>query len=487
MLKKIIIFCRLFYSFAYANDIDQIEPEALVPYNHRQHEIHQFIEKIRQNKTPVRNDTTEVVSVKFTILQNGSVFLNTLEINPYKTFIFGSKDVCLKADVKTANVFINLEKESGKYILCLSTKEIPYIPSFIPVMEFKPVFLDSQPTNELSLAPFYPLYGVVESPINLKDSFKKQYNGHLKYLINCIFRNEDINPGTYFETLNTLYKKNYLSSFFTGPYSIRQKPKIPGFIHTIWLTHEENPIEFPDEFIKFTFDSLEACPSDQGFKHILWIYSKDKLPKTTARFAQTDIEVREISSLGDFDLKIQFFEDFKNKKFGKASDILRIIVLEKLGGVYRDVDYRIHQSLRPLLDNYNFVAAREPMSSFICNAFIAASPHHPVITEYLSLMKRNYDPLRVKKYISNIPSIDCFGTILITGPGAFTVAVAKAIDSDKKNTNIIFSHGTLYPTPVNAYPQIVVVKPDEPVPPEAFGVHYWKSTWTSESKYGSKG
>ncbi|WP_156962147.1 hypothetical protein [Candidatus Paracaedibacter symbiosus] len=51
LLKNIIVFFSLFRSFAYANDIDQIiEPEALVPYNHRQHEVHQFIEKIRQKK-----------------------------------------------------------------------------------------------------------------------------------------------------------------------------------------------------------------------------------------------------------------------------------------------------------------------------------------------------------------------------------------------------------------------------------------------------
>ncbi|WP_032113733.1 glycosyltransferase family 32 protein [Candidatus Paracaedibacter symbiosus] len=409
-----------------------------------------------------------------------------MEIEPDKIFTFSSKDICLKADVQAPNVFINLEKSAGRYTLLLSLKEISYTPQFVPFVDFKPIFLQFQPTNKPLLVPYGPLYAV-NPPTNLNRSFKEQYDGHLNYLFDCLFLNEGIDPKAYFEKLNTLYKKNYFPYLFNQASSTIQKPRIPGFIHAIWLTHEENPIEFPDEFIKFTLESLKACPSQQGFKHILWVYSKDKLPETVARFASTDIEVREISLLGDFELKTYFLEELKNKKFGRASDIFRLVALEKYGGVYRDVDYRIHQSLRPLLNNYNFVAAREPMSSFICNAFIASSPRHPVITEYLSLIKRNYDPLRVKKYISTIPDTNCFGTILITGPGAFTVAVAKAIDSEKKDIDIIFSHETLYPTPEHAYPQITVVKPDESVPPEALGVHYWKSTWTEKSKYGSKG
>lgn len=496
MYKVLSAFVCLVYTTIYplvcvAQDDAIASSSCLLPYNHGQHEVHQFIEKIRQTKTLVRNELSYPIKVKFRLLKGDFAFKKKLEIPPSSAIVLPKNEICLDLKVYDPGVYINLEEGVKRYSFVLSKKEAPYRPDFIPFIDFKPVFLRPQPLSNPLFLPYSPTYYQINLPTNLKIGFQDQYDGHLRYLFDCLFRHEEIDGTEYFSRLNRLFETNSMPVLYNrqvaenNPLTLDES-RIPPLVHSIWLTHKHAPIEFPEEYAQFALDSAKACPPEQGYKHILWVESKKRLPETVRRFSGTAIHIREIKELGAFELKTKFKEELVKKRFGRASDIIRIIILSQMGGVYRDTDYRIHQSLYPLLASYDFFGSREPMSSFICNAFFGAAPGHSVIETYKSLIERNYDPHKVKKYIASVPETDCFGTILITGPGAFTTAVAKSIGLGS-GRDIILPEQYIYPTPVDRYPQLTVIKPGNPVPPTAFGAHYWLSSWTHLSNFGSKG
>lgn len=458
-------------------------------YDHEQHETHQFIEKIRQKNTPIRNTYGEPVNVIFTVQRDNDIYTSTYTIAPHNTVSLGINEILLKAQFAphSPKLFFNLIEGPEKYTLDLSETHQPYSPIFVEYVNFLPKFFNPEVIPSFPhLATYGPLYSV-NPPTNLTGSFKKQYDEHLHYLIFGIFHQEEIKGTHYFEKLTHLYnKKHYFPYLFSQTFPKIDKPRIPKKVHCIWLTHADKPREFSEKYIEFTKRSIEACSPDAGYQHYLWVLNKHDLPQTIKNLEGVSIKIKEVKGLGHFGLKAAFETEVAKKKFGRSSDILRLEILKKKGGVYRDTDYRIHQSLDPLLYLYDFVASREPMSNFIGNAFIVAKPDHPLINTYLDLIGRNYDPLRAKRYIADIPESDGFATILTTGPGLFTVAIAKAIDTSDSR-DIILPGQYIYPTSTRNYPQITVVKPEEPVPVEAFGVHYWDSSWTQLSTFGSVG
>ncbi|MBX3487258.1 MAG: hypothetical protein KF798_05085 [Candidatus Paracaedibacteraceae bacterium] len=462
-----------------------------VPYNHNQHEVKQFLEKLRQTKTPIRNDSKHPVRLRLSLIGDSERYQEKHTLLPGQTFVTYKSDILVDIKLYDKAIFMNLEQGSKKYTVSLSNTEIPYRPTFIEYADFRPVFFKPDAGKNPLLFPYSPVYGAVNIPTNLSPSFQDQYDGNLRYIIDCQFRHEGIDGMAFFDHLTDLYKRHYFPTLYNrlvrkGVPLTLEHSKIPGIIHSIWLTHKDKPIEFPEEFIQYALDSFKACPTEEGYKHILWVQSKKRLPHTVKRLKDSGIKVKEYKKLGDFKLKVKLKEELKKKKFGRASDILRVEILERMGGIYRDTDYRIHHSLTPLLLSYNFIAAREPMSSFICNAFIATSPGHPTIKALKDLIIRNYDPHRAPDYIKHIPDSDGFATILITGPGAFTTAIAKTIGQGDER-DVILPHQYIYPTPVDIYPQLTVIKPRDSVPAIAFGAHYWLSSWTTLSTFGSEG
>lgn len=462
-----------------------------IPY-FSQHDIHQFIEKIRQKGFSIYNDCIAPVKIKFIGYKDDHKFTTSVKVQPKKEFCVDKEGSYFDIRFRSSNtnLFLNLEKVMGSYRVTINHQEkTPFIQSHNFKGDFTAYFLKYDPSKAIPplLIPYGPQY-LVDPPTNLEDKFIDQYDGHLRYFFNVQFVGEKIKPDEYFFKLNNAYKlysldalKNKLSNI-----SRDDNPKIPLRSHTIWLTSPDNPIEFPDEYIYWLKESINACPTSQGFKHWFWVSDKKKLPKTMNKFKEMDVEVHEVSELGHFTLKPHFEKELSNKRFGRSSDIFRIVVLKKFGGIYKDTDYRFHQSFAPLLHLYNFFSCREPMSSFIGNAVIAASPDHPVINEYLALLERNYGGISAPPYIQRIPEHDGFKTILMTGPGVLTTAVANALGKGG-GVDIIFPHEILFPTPVDAYPQLKVIKPDMAVPPSAMGVHYWETSWARPKDFGSVG
>lgn len=473
-----------------------------------QHDFHQAIEKMQRTHWHIRNDTEAKVKIGLKGVSSKGEFSTTVKIKPHQHYVtevqVAYEDITI-AEHKfpfsslfshQPNLYLNLDGDE----VSVAYFEVPFFPEPVEIHDFTPCFLpdpiDPKAPETVQPAVYLPPQYCIDvlsekptEPGNLTPAFIKQYNDNIRYVLYCQFKNEHVDPTEYFKKLNKVYKKNRLENgVFPPKASSVDAVKIPPITHTLWFTSTANPTEFPEEYLFWLKKSIEACPKEHGFSHWFWVADKKKLPKTVKRVKKMGCLVHEVSELGDFELKDVFNHELANRRFGRASDIFRLIVLDKFGGVYKDTDYRIHQSLLPLLSKYHFVGCREPQSTFLCNALMATCPNHPVIRDYIDLVARNYDPHRVPDYIRNIPDSDGFKTILITGPAVLATAIAHAMDQEGY-TDIVLPHMYLYPTPVEAYPQQNPVKPGMPVPLPAFGVHYWETSWAAirADKFGSFG
>lgn len=122
---------------------------------------------------------------------------------------------------------------------------------------------------------------------------------------------------------------------------------VPRLLHQIWV----GPNDFPEEFAGYQRTWLEHHP---GWELRFW--TEDNLPEDLMR-----PEARE-----------------RLRTPAERSDILRMEVLYRFGGVYVDTDFECRRSLEPLIDGLDFfVADLKPGRTN--NAFIGAQPGHPLL------------------------------------------------------------------------------------------------------------
>jgi len=94
------------------------------------------------------------------------------------------------------------------------------------------------------------------------------------------------------------------------------------------------------------------------------------------------------SNFDSFDCNDYFYEAYKAGLYGKASDYLRMYLLERYGGIYLDADTEILKPFDDLLDNKMFVC--EEANYFIANGVVGSEKGHPIIQDYLGKLTRNF-------------------------------------------------------------------------------------------------
>lgn len=135
---------------------------------------------------------------------------------------------------------------------------------------------------------------------------------------------------------------------------------IPKKIWTIWLGNE-----MPDK--------IKECISTQtldGYKHTL-------------------LDNQYIDNMSWFYSGIKYFREcYESKKWAKAADFLRMFILEQEGGIYLDADVKVLKPFDDLLNQDMFVGAEE--NGFVSNAIVGSIPKHPILTDYLGKVERNF-------------------------------------------------------------------------------------------------
>ncbi len=237
----------------------------------------------------------------------------------------------------------------------------------------------------------------------------------------------------------SLYYKNPLPTTLRTP----AQPKIPLKIHQIWLGSP-----FPDKY-KAWQKTWQSMP---GFEYKLW----------------TDADVEKM----DFDVKDIYL---KSKNYGQRSDILRMVILEREGGMYIDTDFEcISPEFFKLLHcTYDFYTGLHPLDAetfALENALIGSIPHHPIVKAYLKQLKD----------IWNKTSINDYDEVVIkTGPGLFTRAFSQ--EAGKKYKDIALPPTFFYPLGLHQWDFLKRFSYEsikaKVLKPESAAIHWWHGTW----------
>ncbi len=221
--------------------------------------------------------------------------------------------------------------------------------------------------------------------------------------------------------------------------------KIPTISHHIYLTSEDRPNQlnaFYIEKLKASFNKLNK--DSQDWQHYIWTNKSQIFPQEIIQIK--GVQIKQLEEFKDHVL-YQKLLDYVQKGneitpyLAGGSDLLRLMALQKFGGMYNDMDYEIYnpKALNELFKSFDYVGGRETTKEFAFygNAFIASKPKHPIIEEALRRTLRNEMAKEVPGYIK-YPCSE-HARIYANGPALLTMSYFV-------NNNIIGNVDIILPT-----------------------------------------
>lgn len=243
-----------------------------------------------------------------------------------------------------------------------------------------------------------------------------------------------VNNDPRWKLLEHLYNRNYLNKID------KSEQKIPKIIHQVWLGDS-----FPEKYIKLRDEMMEI---NSNWEYRLW----------------TDKEVKV------FGLKnVELFNNIRN--LGAKSDILRYEILERIGGLYIDIDFKCVKPFDCLCYLDFFAGNGHVDKPEIINSLIACAPNNKFISKIVSeLIKKKY-------FIDDIN-----GVMNNTGPYFITKNIFDVLT---ENDNIvIFPTKYFFP-----FPAIYRNKVKDSTKSwkfinsfsneNTFAIHLWHTNWQS--------
>ncbi|CAO4840558.1 MAG: hypothetical protein CNLJKLNK_00263 [Holosporales bacterium] len=198
--------------------------------------------------------------------------------------------------------------------------------------------------------------------------------------------------------------------------------RIPLNIFTIWLTNPSNPKGLSDASTKLIKETHDNCSSAFGWTHYLCVHRISDNPSITQ--GKNVIELSILMNEPDYSrVKAKYEAALDMRNYGMASDIARLVVLHKFGGIYQDTDVAIMQSPKRLHQLCDFYAGIEsPKALAPGNAIMAAKTRHPIICKYLDFIANGCDDLRLPEHLKD----PVRRTLFETGPYALARAYFSA-------------------------------------------------------------
>jgi len=211
------------------------------------------------------------------------------------------------------------------------------------------------------------------------------------------------------------------------------KNKIPKIIHQIWLGGD-----LPSDEKQRCEKIKNSLPKDWSYK--LW---RDE----------------DIHSIGEF----KNIKEFNTTTcLGQKSDLLRLEILNNIGGIYIDTDFEVYKKFDCLLDLDFFCGIAYDREPNLMNSILGSSPGNSFIQKLIQLDK----PLAWKD------SIEVMDT---TGPYLLTRKFFSEID---KNKNIVaFPNSFFYPWPNFNICKTLGHDYNRYEKAESFCCHLWCCSW----------
>ena len=238
--------------------------------------------------------------------------------------------------------------------------------------------------------------------------------------------------------------KNLFETVFSQQSDNLMQNKIPKIIHHIWIGGN-----LPDNF-KFCIESCRRHHPD--WEHRLW----------------TDADLKKYNW--------RFKDVLLSKKInpGKKSDILRLEILHKYGGVYLDTDFYCCKSLAKLHEKVDFYCCIVDEYFSINNAIIGCTAGNKLIEQCLEMLQPNEDNSSV-------------GVLLNTGPYFFTEQVVKYLNNNINANIVVLPRSYFHAMPAshrfdfwNGSKNLTFIKQFEKT--ESLAIHLWATSWQENSK-----
>ncbi len=248
-------------------------------------------------------------------------------------------------------------------------------------------------------------------------------------------------PLTAWKFWENLYSQNKLSTIQPN-----SDYRIPRVFHQIWVGPRPMPAQY-----KIWAESWKNIP---GWTYKLW------MDKEAEEFLMINRELY-----------------YKEKNMGARSDILRLEILYREGGVYIDTDFEcIKPEMFDLLNRcYDFYTGLMPLDCFFCvaNGLIASIPGHPIVRACIENMAK---PEKLKNKWDSIAN---------KGPGLLTRMIF--LHGNRDYRDIVFPASFFYPLPGNwikkgtnkASLDLEAIK-KQVMRKESMAIHWWEQSWNKE-------
>lgn len=138
--------------------------------------------------------------------------------------------------------------------------------------------------------------------------------------------------------------------------------------------------------------------------YLNYLFNRFISPTYEHRFVSTEERAEFIKANYPQDI----FEAYSKLQIGAAqADFWRVLVLNKIGGIYLDIDATLVCSLDKLIKKDDTTVFLNLKGDRICNSFIAATPNNPNLEKVINEIKKNIEENTIE------------GLFNLTGPGVF--------------------------------------------------------------------
>lgn len=220
--------------------------------------------------------------------------------------------------------------------------------------------------------------------------------------------------------------------------------KIPLITHSIYFPSDASKLiisPYYAENLKIKLEKLDEI--NPNWKHYLWTSNPEVFPEELRN--RKNVILLNLSEFKDHPLfkklEISLLNSSLSKAYlAEASDTLRLMALEKFGGIYSDMDYEIYDAatLNKYMKKFNFIAGRETIEprSYYGNGFIASTPNHPIVVEALERMNNAFLGNKSNPDYIKYPC-NKYSEIFLNGPPNITVSYFKRANTGSNNDIIL--------------------------------------------------
>jgi hypothetical protein len=183
---------------------------------------------------------------------------------------------------------------------------------------------------------------------------------------------------------------NFENSFLKSFKSSLSTDQIPSITHRIWLTNPTNPSMPPERFIDNYLKMIRELPSSST--HFFWTNSE-------AVRSYVDLKIKNSSTYQVIIVDVGLFREDSlysaisrlvvDQKYVLAADILKMVILNRFGGVYSDLGIVYDNALFSLIQSSDY-ALIVGESSFFQTSFFACAPGSDLVSIFLAVMNHPF-------------------------------------------------------------------------------------------------